>query len=495
MKKLVILVLLVPILALTMISCDADMRSNIAGFMGGFGGNVYADAGLIVVNTAQAEAAAATVAAIGTGADGSEDISDGTSISLGISVTVPEGVTKILAPQSKAKQDELNNNLADALNGKQKEQLLKDLGTKVTDTEQKDAAKGTAKVFNETLKELGTQLSGNTDLGNALKKLELPDLGSGDDLTQGDLLTLQLMTNLISNTVKKLNDLSSDDLSTIDGDTLKDNPDDILAIVGEALFVADVLEQISGADSLNIFAQINFQSVIDEIENKGMQSRDIPLSDAKAFLDVINPIAPSIVSMMGVTKSGNVYTYSPDKYASFLLNQWAYRSTIEQALTLIDIGELSDNANPPELGSSVIIKYALAVFITEHDDYWKDWKKSNSSATITPNAIIVQYLNSNKNLASGDLSEEDKLVEPSFTDAFSYDDWPKFMTTSLERVNGTDKGKAYYKAILENIIVINTAGGFDILREPMDNFLNGTGDFAGEGFDTIYQDLIDEIDD
>ncbi|HKM06669.1 MAG TPA: hypothetical protein VJ869_06735, partial [Sphaerochaeta sp.] len=215
MKKLVILVLLVPMLALTMISCDADMRSNLAGFMGGFNSNVYADAGLIVANTAQAEAAAATIAVIGTGA-GADTVTDsgdginGTTSSMGVLVTVPKDTT-FLAPQTdKVKQDELKNNLADAFNSDtQKKKLLEDLKGEVkAGSPQQQAAQGTVAVLNATLDALKAELdSGDTALGETLEKLKLPVIADDDDLTQGDLLALQLMTDLISNTVNTLTEI------------------------------------------------------------------------------------------------------------------------------------------------------------------------------------------------------------------------------------------------------------------------------------------------
>ena len=172
MKRLLVLVLLVPILALTMISCDADMRSNIANLMGGFGGNVYEDAGLIVVNTAQAEAAAATVAEIGTGA-GAATVSGGSTSSMGVEVPVDDG-TKLLAPQTPAQQKELKDNLGDAFNSDtQKEKLLEDLKTDAT-ADQKTAAKGTVEVFNKTLDKIKADLPVDSELGKTLEKLKAP---------------------------------------------------------------------------------------------------------------------------------------------------------------------------------------------------------------------------------------------------------------------------------------------------------------------------------
>ncbi|NLA98866.1 MAG: hypothetical protein GX836_11850, partial [Spirochaetales bacterium] len=115
MKKMFVLVLLVPILTIALISCDADIRSNIAGFMGNLGGNVYIDNEWVQPNTADAEAAVATIASLGTGS-GAVAVTEGDSSSeLGIEITVPAGVTKVLAPQTSTQQTELKNDIATAL--------------------------------------------------------------------------------------------------------------------------------------------------------------------------------------------------------------------------------------------------------------------------------------------------------------------------------------------------------------------------------------------
>lgn len=168
-----------------------------------------------------------------------------------------------------------------------------------------------------------------------------------------------------------------------------------------------------------------------------------------------------------------------------------YRTAIEQALSMIRMGSLIDYDGLPSLGSSTIIKYILSVAITEHEGFRAYWTDTYSDGdTPTANELIVAYLNANKPLASGTLKVSDKIVVPEIV-GFNYKDWPEYMKT--KKIEGVaDDGKAYHKAILENIQTINNAGGIDKLSEMLTNFLAGTGDFDGEGFDKVYSDLLTE---
>lgn len=502
MKKLLVLVLLVPIFALTMISCDADMRSSLAGFMGGLGGNVYEDAGLIVVNTAQAEAASTTVAAIGTGAnvntvpDSGPD--QGTTSGMGVKVTVTDG-TKLLAPQPKAKQDELKSNLGDAFNsGTQKAKLIEDL-KKPAGAEQKEAAKGTITVFNKTLDELEGKLTGDPDLKNAIKNLKLPDVGDGSGLTQGDLLTLQLMTDLISNTVGALNDIGGGGadgagLGNVDPAKLQlpANRDKVLSIIDDALFAAEVAAQISGAASIDFTGQIDLGDLMDGL-GKGTRSRgdSIELTDAEDFIGTINNLAPTIVELMGITYVEGEFVYDdPDKpgnpkYLSFLLNQQVYRASTEQALTTMRLSGLTEeDVTALNYDISNLVMYALSVFVTEHDAFWLDEKEAD---TLTPGEMMVAYLNAtegeytNKKLGLGTLTKNDKLIQPDISgNVLDYNQWPAFLA---------DRDKPYYKAILNNLIMISEIGGIAQLTTELEKFR----DAAKDGFDSWYDSLADEI--
>ena len=489
MKKLVILVLLVPILALTMISCDADMRSNLAGFMGGFGGNVYEDAGLIVVNTAQAEAAAAAIAAIGTGAGSTEVISDGGSSAMGLPVTDLSEST-MLKPQPKAKQDEVKSIIDNALSGsqKQKDTFLDDL-KKPASSEQKDAAKGTVEVFNKTLdkikEELDDSAPGSSGLGKTLENLKLPKIDDGDVLTQGDLLALQLMTDLISNTVNTLTEIGGTLAGATDaklGETA--NKDKVLLIVNDALFAAQIAEEISGSASINFSGKLDLGSLMDSL-NKGTRSRGEPfeLTEAEDFIGTINNLAPSIVELMGITYNGTTFSYEPKTYKSFLLNQQVYRSSMEQALKMMSLANLGDSdVDSPVLDTPTLVKYALAVFITEHDAF----VKSISGGPVSAATVIQAYLNANTKLGLGTLKASDVLTEPTAT-GVDYEDWPAFIKGSAIRA-GSDEGLTYFKAILLNIIKINDLSGIPQLSTQLNDFL---ADTSADGFVKTYQELME----
>ena len=471
MKKLVILVLLVPMLALTMISCDADMRSNLAGWMGGFNGNVYADAGFIVPNTAQAEAAAATIAAIGTGTGAT---ATGTT---GFGVTLPSApaAPTMLAAQTPAKQKELKDNLGDAFNSPtQKEKLLEDLKkTVAAGSDQQKAAQGTVEVLNATLTELKNQLgTGNTELGKTLDKLKLPVIADGDDLTQGDLLALQLMADLISNTVTTLNSFTGGLAGATDaaiGNST--NKDKVLSIIDDALFAAEVAEQISGAASIDFTGQLDLGSLMEGIGgDKGSRAAgdSIELTEAEDFLGTINALAPSIVKLMGISynSSTETFSYPAGKYKSFLLNQQIYRSSMEQALKMMEYGDLGKkDIDALTFDTSTLVKYALAVFITEHHAFVE-----NKFPSIAPDSVIIAYLNENKNLGLGKLEKSDVLTEPS--SSIDYDEWPGFLKT-------LPRDLSYLEAIITNIIMINDEGGIAQLSTELKKFRDAAIDEDG----------------
>ncbi|MDD3457291.1 hypothetical protein [Sphaerochaeta sp.] len=252
MKKMFVLVLLVPILTIALISCDPGIRSNIAGFMGNLGGNVYIDNEWVQPNTADAEAAVATITTLGTAGSTTTATASSNATMFGISGvdligSGLSGDTTILAPQSVDDQNALKNSVASALTSPtQTATLIAELGQPAT-AEQKTAAAGTTAVFNAVITSLATQVTedDNPTLGTAIAELSLPSFTADDDITQGDLLILQMMTNLVNNTITQLSDGSGGiDASTVDSDTA-------LAILGDALFTAQVAEQLSGASTIN----------------------------------------------------------------------------------------------------------------------------------------------------------------------------------------------------------------------------------------------------
>ncbi|MEA4858998.1 hypothetical protein SDC9_62889 [bioreactor metagenome] len=483
MKKAFFLVLLVPILTIGLISCDASIRSNIAGFMGGFQSNVYVEAGLVEPNKADVQAAVATIAAIGTGT-GAAVVSggDGTTSTLGISVSVPVGVTTMLAPQSPADQTKLKTDLAATLNSPtQTKTLLVELAKPITDVAQQAAAQGTVEVFNATLDALQSSLPpGNDELKTAIAKLELPVVSDPATLTQGDVLVLQMMTNLISNTVSKLETVGGGTLAGVDDTAITNNKTQLLGIVDDALFTAQIAEQISGAASIDFSGQLDLASLLDNLNKSSRSSSSrtdgtIDLGDAAEFLSTINGIVPDILKLMGVTKSGETFVYTEAKYKSFILNQKAYRSAMEHGMTFkrkggIDKADLL-NAN---LDTSTLIKYALAVFVTEHDAYVKDKNPSG----LAGNDFIEDFLNDNPDLGNGALTEDSTLVEPNLVSDF-YDDWETFLKT---------RSKQYYRNIVSTLLEINKSGGIAQLTAELEDFLlDGNADSLDDWYDGLGQ--------
>ena len=482
MKKAFFLVLLVPILTIGLISCDASIRSNIADFMGGFSGNVYVEAGLVEPNKADVEAAVAAIATIGTGTGASAVSAGSLNSELGVAVTVPTGVTKILAPQTAAEQETLKTDLAATLNSPtQTATLLVELAKPITDATQKAAAQGTVKVFNAILTALQTSLSGaDAELKTAIDKLELPEIDDPSTLTQGDVLVLQMMTNLISNTVTKLTEIGgeADGLAGVTTDKLETNKTELLGIVDDALFTAQIAEQISGAASIDFSGQLDLASLLDSLNDDSSSSiksraddNTIDLGDASEFLATINGIVPDILELMGVTKSDNDFVYDIAKYKSFILNQKAYRSAMEHGMIFKRKGGIAKtdlvNAN---LDTSTLIKYALAVFVTEHDAY----VKYKNPSELAGNDFIEDFLNDNLDLGNGALTETSTLNEPNLVSDF-YDEWETFLTTRTEQ---------YYRNIVSTLLEINKSGGIAQLTTELQDFrdntnINDEGGLAG----------------
>ncbi len=283
MKKMFVLVLLVPMLTIAFISCDADMRSNLAGLMGGLGGNVYIDNGLVEPDTAAAEAAVAVIATLGT-AGSTTTASDSASATIfgltEVDLSALSGDTTVLAPQSEEEQEELKADIATTFaSPTQTETLLEELKAPATD-EQKAAVIGTTTVFNAVVDELANTLaSTNPSLASAIQELALPELDADDEISQGDLLILQMMTNLISNTVATLNTVSSNNIGGLTDAHLEENQDEVLSIVDDAIFTAQIAEKLSGSATIDFSGQIDLVALLENL-NKSTSREAIVLTDA-----------------------------------------------------------------------------------------------------------------------------------------------------------------------------------------------------------------------
>ncbi|NCC66164.1 MAG: hypothetical protein EOM15_16110, partial [Spirochaetia bacterium] len=341
MKKGLVIVLSVILLTFTFSGCDATIRENIADFMDSLSGNVYLENGIVEPNTADAEAVVDAITSIGTGA-AQETVTDGSTGVLGISVTV--SATTTLKPQDPDEQEDLKDSLLKSLETKSNRDLLtKELEADAED-DQIEAAKGSVEVLNETLEELESDLAtNNPELSQALSQLTLPVIDEDDELSKGDVLLLQMMTNLLKNTFEVLDEASSGDLGTLDSDDLTDDAiqQDIDRLVEDALLIARLAEELSGAAGIDFSGQLNFDTLIQSFNRSARASRQTSGEIGQEAADLLNSKMEDVIELMGITREGDTYTYTKDSYQSFLSNQVIYRGSIEYAITMATQSNIS----------------------------------------------------------------------------------------------------------------------------------------------------------
>jgi hypothetical protein len=379
--------------------------------MGNFGGNVYIDNGWAKPNTADAEAAVAVIATLGTAGSTATTSTTTNETVFGISGVDLSNLTSaatILAPQSVDDQNELKDSVASALTSPtQTADLLEELSQPATD-EQKTAAAGTTAVFNAVISKLASQVTeDNATLGAAIAEISLPAFTVTDDITQGDILILQMMTNLISNTFTQLSDGSGGiDAATVDSDTA-------LAILGDALFTAQVAEQLSGASSINFSGNLitGLTGLMGDDEDKSSRNggdETVPLDDLDDSIGVatLNNLMPQIVSMFGIQKSGDSFTYTADQYKKFLLNQRAYLASLNHAIAFYEAGNIS-NFEDDRMNVGTLIKYLIAFMVTTFDDYYEHAlsESTEPDPALSKEATFLAFINANKAMAAGTLDE------------------------------------------------------------------------------------------
>ena len=476
-KRSLVLFLLVSILALTFISCDADIRSQIADLMNNVSGNVFLENGLLEADTAEAEAAAAVVADIGTGAGTTAtNTSDGTNATVTVGslpITVPSAADLVtLEPMDDDEQEELESDLAEAFNSPAQTASLVETLSQPATAAQEAAADGSIAVFNEVVDELMDSLPDDSELGAALGRLTLT---APETMSQADVLTVQLMTNLVHTIVSTLQAIApSGDLGLLDDATLAAHEDEIQSIVDDALFAAQVAEELSGAADFNFSGQIDFD---DLLEGLGRGSKALSLADAGAYISTINGLSPMILSLLGGSFDGTTYVFTEAQYQSFLLNQQIYRAGLEQALTLM--GKTSVVPTDITFDTSTIVKYVLSVAVTEFDNFYL---ANKGSSTATPASIIATYLTDNPKLVTGTLATTDSLSDFDTTglDFIVEDEMPIYLDSL---------GYDFFEAMVNNILTINSINGIAPMDDVLNDLLDPTND---DNLQDWYDGLVEE---
>ncbi len=454
MRKQIVLVLLVPILALTLISCDADMRSSFADFLGVFGSNVYTEGGLVAVNKEEAKAAASTVASLGT--TGTETVTGGGSYSgFGIDVTVPSTVTTVMPPQSKSDREKLNDELAEIIASSQLTGFKDEMSKKVEDADRKKAVKGTVDTFNALITELSTGAS--PEIAEVFGSLSF-GVDDDDELTEADVLVVQMMVNMVSTTIEALQDISGGgDIKDLTEAEIEGNKDKLLDVIDEVLFVAKVVEELSGASSLDLLQGIDFGSLF----GKGMRaSRDGRDSNDDFDMSIFKHMGPQLVTFFKIKKSGdNQYEWKVEDYKRFLREQKIYVGAIDQALAIINRAHYENKTIRDRVDifdETTAIVYTIGALLNKFEsiDGLKGFGRE----------YIEAFFTSNPTFADGTFSDSDEWVNPT-VDGKTFEE--KMDSVFDDEGPDADKHERDAKLIISNMLSILRIGGFDSLLEEI----------------------------
>ncbi len=428
MRKQIVLVLLVPILALTLISCDADMRSSFADFLGVFGNNVYEN--IVKADYSGVEEATAAIAAIEGKAPkvtgGKATIFGSVSIDLNL-----EDVPSILSPKTETEQEALKNTIKEATNTDDKKQKFANDQKVAATTEQQQAASGTVQVINATIEALKEGSTAQV-VKDVLDAFTLPELDNDDvgELTQADVLVLQLMTDMVSNVLNAVDSTTGEIKDGVDQESLINN----------ALFAIDIAETLSGASSIDFSSKIDIMKLIPKDNDGKNSSREVPLEDDKGIIHGMRGLFPDIISLMGITRSGNTYSYGSAAYKQFVINQRSYRASWEQAAWIAGDSSMKGKTRFSE---DTLIKYILSVLITENHNFLKFITSASSG-----NVIITDFLNDNPTF--GDTPNDSNKIT-SFEDEAVGDIYSETnLDAFLENI-----GKAKFRHIIVTAKTIN----------------------------------------
>jgi F0F1-type ATP synthase epsilon subunit len=399
-------------LMVAFVSCDADLRSQVAGWMDSVSDNVYLENGLIDVNTESVDAVVDAIAAI-------DDVSEA---------------------MDEEEQEQLEATLSSTFDSPtQTEILLEELGTDAEEAQQASAETAIVK-FEDMLSDLAEDEDMDEDdpLYDALSSFELD---VPDTLTNGDILMVQLITNLVGN------------LETLARSEEDPTEEELLSVADDALFVAYVAEQLSGASAIDFSGQL--LSLVDELT--ALDSRGLSDSETEIATEAVNAIVPDLVTLIGGSYADGTYSYTNDQYEAFAFNQAIYRSNLEKGLALLEEGDGESSS----IGISTIGKYAFSVLVTEFDKFI-----DSTAGYEDPEALVAAYLTQHSGLIDGTLDSIEDLEDF---------DLPSGWTRLAEDLQAYLAGNKDYigtlvETVVDNLILINerSTHGIASLDEQLD---------------------------
>ncbi len=275
-KKLLALLLLVPILLIPIISCEGDALSGLSDLMGNFGKNSLIEGGAVVIDTSQGAKATGAMSGLADLEETDEDYAD----------AYAAGVQEI--------KDTVNEALAS-----------------------KGSAK--AKAFVEEMKK--PKESETPDkVEKAITAIKDPDEGLGVEIvieTEGDLLAAILLVDLM------------DTVEAAEDDWEDASEEDILKFVGEASQVIDVVKTVSPVNGVkldNILEELLGGDLAALFRSSRGVSREGGESDpVEEALGIVKPIIDTIIKGIGTDINNNINSQDLKRMiGSFTIIKYSY---------------------------------------------------------------------------------------------------------------------------------------------------------------------------
>ncbi|PKL22914.1 MAG: hypothetical protein CVV48_00530 [Spirochaetae bacterium HGW-Spirochaetae-4] len=375
MRKLAFL--LVPILLITIVSCDGDIFGNLSDFMGQTGTNIYAENGLVTIDTSQGAAVVDATGSI-------LDLEEPTAPVDPLNPTVDEtAAIEAYEEAYEAEVETVKTTITEALTSPQKtEALVEALETPLTDPT--DIPTKVTDVITEMETELGITIA--------------------DPVTEGDLVTLILITDLYESAAPLVALLDDGD------DTNDPTEEELLQLVSDALQVVDIVNTVSptGAISLDDILSnlIDDPELLDQIMGRSSTtSRDVPpVEDGDDPMTFIEPIFATVINSIGTTGTGDTEVIISANLQSAVRSFAIIRSSYEQMAPAIA-------ASGAELELTDVINYVLSVVFTEADAFFQ---------TVPGSITFEQALNDVIFWMNQDATYQD-TNKPAFVDAIT--DW------------------------------------------------------------------------
>ncbi len=329
--------LLIPIMLLTIASCDLDTLSNL---MGGMGDNAYAQAGWVTIDTSHGEAISG---ALGGLQDLDTETEDGKA-------AYQEGIKDIKQALGGANTEQKKQALKESLSAP----LTSDIPDKVNDA-----------------------------IGNIATDL---DITIPDPTTEGDLVVLVLLTEVY------------EAAKDIDFDTAE--AEELIELLSDALLIIDTVKDISPAGSIDLDSIIGEllgnEGLFDELF-RSSRSTSREEGDDDKTMAIVESLFNAIINSIGTTGSGIEKKIDEGNLNRALANFAVMRVSYEIAAKALAKAESQGR----EIGLGDITNYIISVAMTEADNFltWAKVKDSESVEYSLENVLneILQWQEAGKN--------------------------------------------------------------------------------------------------